>query len=31
MAKENLIVPMPETIMQDVRTEEEETTPVKEP
>jgi hypothetical protein len=31
MAKENLIVPMPEAIMQDVRTEEDDTTSIKEP
>lgn len=31
MAKENLIVPMPEAIMQDVRTEEDQSTSIKEP
>jgi len=31
MAKENLIVPMPEVIMQGVRTEEDGTTSIKEP
>jgi len=31
MAKENLIVPMPDAIMQGVRTEEDGTTSIKEP